>query len=276
MSKTATLRRISPGHIIYIPHGGGPLPLMGHKGHKGLVEFLKKVPGQLQPPEAVIVVSAHWEMDIPVITSGATPKLIYDYFGFPDEAYEIQYPAPGAPALARDVSDLLTSAGIKARTDEKRGFDHGLFIPLSLMLPRADIPCIQVSLCADLDPSAHLRMGRALAALGNRNIWLLGSGFSFHNMAAFASEEQAPDEMDEHNQAFQDWLKETCTAPGLSHGQRKERLTRWEFAPHARTCHPREEHLLPLFVCAGAAGYEMGQVLFDDRVMGRRALAFLW
>jgi len=274
MKKTAS--------IIYIPHGGGPLPVMGHEGHLKLVKFLRQIPEQLPLPEAVAVISAHWEMDIPVITSGDSPHLIYDYFGFPEAAYKLQYPAPGAKDFAEQALGLLSQAGIKARTDEKRGFDHGLFIPLSLMLPQADVPCCQISLCADLDPSTHLNIGEALAALATQNIWILGSGFSFHNMAAFAmgrqrhGEDDKIDEIDEKNQAFQDWLKETCTSGNLSPEQRKDRMVRWEFAPHARTCHPREDHLLPLMVCMGTAGYEKGEVLFDDTIMGRRALAFLW
>ncbi len=262
--------------IIYIPHGGGPLPLMGHQGHGNLVGFLKKTPALLPEPDAVLVVSAHWEMDIPVITSGENPHLIYDYSGFPDHAYEIRYPAPGAPDLAGHVLEMLSRSGIKARADKKRGFDHGLYVPLSLMRPRADIPCAQISLCADLDPLAHLKIGQALAGLRKQNIWILGSGFSFHNMAAFAMGPHEPDELDKQNRAFQDWIKETCAGQDLSPEQRKNRLIRWEFAPHARTCHPREEHLLPLMICSGAASYKRAEVLFDDTIMGRQALAFLW
>ncbi|MCG8685198.1 MAG: dioxygenase [Desulfobacterales bacterium] len=260
--------------IVYIPHGGGPLPLLGHSGHESLVKFLKNLGRQLPLPEAVIVISAHWEMDIPVITSGPNPHLIYDYFGFPDAAYEIQYPAPGAPDLAKQVLENLSLAGIKARTDEKRGFDHGVFVPLTLMLPTADIPCIQISLCADLCPSSHLKIGEALTEVAKKNIWILGSGFSFHNMSAFTMDKSVPDEIDEQNNQFQDWLMETCTGQKFLPEQRKERLIKWEFAPFARTCHPREEHLLPLLVCMAVAGYRPAKVLFDDTIMGRRALAF--
>jgi aromatic ring-opening dioxygenase catalytic subunit (LigB family) len=258
--------------ILYIPHGGGPLPLLGHEGHSHLVHFLSSI--SLAEPEAVVVISAHWERDIPVITSGRTPKLIYDYFGFPQEAYELTYPAKGHPDLAHEIVNIFSTAGIKARADENRGFDHGLFIPLSLLRPHADLPCIQISLTADLDPQAHLKMGEALAPLANRNLWILGSGFSFHNMAFFRT--PLPKQGDEENQAFQDWLLETCTDSVLLPEERRERLLRWEFAPHARFCHPREEHLLPLMVCAGMAGYTRAQSIFDSPVMGKRALAFSW
>lgn len=267
------------GTILYIPHGGGPLPLMGDPGHTRLNEFLTAIPRVLPRPEAVVVISAHWETDIPVVTAHEKPGLIYDYFGFPQETYEISYPAPGHPALARKTADLITGAGIKARTDARRGFDHGLFIPLALMLPRAEIPCIQISLCADLATLSHLNLGEALRPLMEENILILGSGFSFHNMGAFGrgshtgpvpNQTQDPDQK---NQAFQDWLDRTCTeaAPG-----QKDRLIHWENAPGAWHCHPREEHLLPLMVCAGAAGYRPAEKVFDDRIMDRRALAFLW
>ena len=121
---------INKGSILYIPHGGGPLPLMGDPGHKQLKNFLTAIIPQILPrPRALVVISAHWEMDIPVITAHDRPELIYDYFGFPREAYEISYPAPGEPALARKAADLLTGAGIKSRTDDRRGFDHGLVHP---------------------------------------------------------------------------------------------------------------------------------------------------
>lgn len=265
------------GTILYIPHGGGPLPLMGDPGHTRLNEFLTTIPNTLPALDGVIVISAHWEMDIPVITSHATPGLIYDYYGFPRETYEISYPAPGWPELALRAVDLLAEKKIKARTDTRRGFDHGLFIPLSLMLPQAATPCIQISLCADLSPLAHLELGQALAPLLEDNILLLGSGFSFHNMGAFgrgAPSAPGPDP-DRENQAFQDWLDRVCTDES-SPGERREKLIRWEMAPGARHCHPREEHLLPLMVCAGAAGCRPAEKVFDDRIMDRRALGLLW
>ena len=269
------------GTVLYIPHGGGPLPLMDDPGHARLNAFLTAVPQALPKPDAVVVISAHWEMDIPVVTAHERPGLIYDYYGFPRETYEISYPASGQPALAEKSVDLLTAAGIKARLDSGRGFDHGLFIPLARMLPKADIPCIQISLCADLDPLSHLNLGEALRPLTRENILILGSGFSFHNMGAFgrgasSTQSQGSDsdqDPDQDNQDFQDWLDQTCT--GEAAGQ-KDRLIRWETAPGARHCHPKEEHLLPLMVCAGAAGYRPAEKVFDDRIMDRRALAFLW
>ena len=223
--------------IIYIPHGGGPLPLLGHAGHNAMNAFLKKIGKTLPRPRAVVIVSAHWEMDIPVVTSHATPEIIYDYYGFPPKSYEIQYPAPGHPDLASKAVGLLTAAGIKARTDEKRGFDHGVYIPLSLMLPEANIPCIQISLCASLDAREHLQVGEALTPLLKEDIWLLGSGFSFHNMRKFdlgwepsAATNPAPDP-DRENQAFQEWLKQTCANEQTTPEQQRENLVYWGPGP---------------------------------------------
>ena len=262
--------------ILYIPHGGGPLPLMEHPGHTTLTKFLKTISTRIPKPEAIVVISAHWERDIPVITANPTPELIYDYFGFPQAAYEITYPAMGATDLAHTMQRLLSQARIKARTDDRRGFDHGLFVPLKQMYPDASIPCLQLSLTADLDPSAHLAAGNALSPLCHKNILVLGSGFSFHNMGAFADYDPEVDIEDPENHAFQQWLIQTCTAPDISPNQRRERLIHWEQTAHSRYCHPREEHLLPLHVCAGVAGYGQAETVFRDKIMGKEAVAFLW
>jgi len=259
--------------VLYIPHGGGPLPLLGDPGHADLVEFLARVPARLAPPAAILVVSAHWEEPLPTVTAAAAPPLIYDYYGFPPESYQIRYPAPGEPALATRVRDLLVRAGIDARLDPQRGFDHGLYVPLKIMYPAAEIPCVQLSLVRGLDPGLHLRIGRSLASLGDDGVLVLGSGFSFHNMRAFLASGQT--RADPDNDAFQDWLIAACTNDGLSEHEREARLANWAQAPGARYCHPREEHLLPLHVCYGAAGHA-GQVAFDGHVLGKRACAIAW
>ncbi|MDX1466120.1 MAG: class III extradiol ring-cleavage dioxygenase [Halomonas sp.] len=237
--------------VLFISHGGGPMPLLGDPGHREMVERLTEIAGQLRKPSAILVISAHWEAAVPTITSGANPPLIYDYSGFPPEAYAIEYPCPGEPALARQVHQALEQAGISARLDDRRGFDHGLFVPLKLMYPEADIPSIQLSLVNSLDAATHLAIGRALQALDVDDLLVIGSGFSFHNMGAFF----APDtpEIQARNEAFEDWLEETCASVEIEEAERAERLIHWERAPHARFCHPREEHLLPLHVCVGLA-----------------------
>lgn len=259
--------------VLYIPHGGGPMPLLGEPSHQRLVDFLRQIPASLPTPEAIVVISAHWEAEQPTVTGGERPDLLYDYSGFPPESYRIQYPAPGAPDLAGRLHALLAAAGLRPQGDARRGFDHGLFVPLMLMYPQAEIPCVQLSLLASLDPGAHLAMGKALAPLRRERVLIVGSGFSFHNMRAFfASPHGAPDQ---RNEAFQQWLIETCTARSLSPGEREQRLADWENAPHARYCHPREEHLLPLHVCYGMAQTQ-ARLVFDDQVLGKRACALLW
>ncbi|WP_207061197.1 class III extradiol ring-cleavage dioxygenase [Motiliproteus sp. SC1-56] len=237
--------------VLFIPHGGGPFPLLGDPGHEEMVRGLQEIAGQLRKPAAVLVISAHWEASAPTITAAASPSLIYDYSGFPPESYAIQYPCPGAPELASAVHQALQEAGISASLDRQRGLDHGVFVPLKLMYPAADIPCVQLSLVKGLDAATHLAMGQALRALDYDNLLVIGSGFSFHNMQAFF----APGDPDSerYNLAFEAWLEATCCDRGIKENERRARLEYWERAPHARFCHPRVEHLLPLHVCYGLA-----------------------
>jgi 4,5-DOPA dioxygenase extradiol len=259
--------------VLYFPHGGGPLPLLGDPGHKNMVKFLKEISPSLGRPTAILVISAHWEEKVPTITSGLHPPLYYDYYGFPEESYQITYPAPGEPALARDIFGLLKNSGFEPRLDDQRGFDHGLFVPLKIMYPEARIPCVQLSLVQGLDPATHIRLGKALAPLRSQNVLVLGSGFSFHNLRAFFS--SGPGAADLKNEAFQNWLIDTCTNGVLSAGEIEERLIAWDTAPFARYCHPREEHLLPLHVCSGL-GASPARVAFDGEVLGRRSVALAW
>ena len=258
--------------IVYFSHGGGPLPILGDPGHQAMVDFMHQLPARLRKPEAILVISAHWEESAATLLGAPTPPMFYDYYGFPAEAYEITYPAPGSPELATRIAGLLNQAHIPARIDPQRGFDHGLFIPLKLMYPQADIPSLQLSLLRGLNPAAHIALGQALRALAHENILVIGSGFSFHNMRAFSW--QSMNAPDPTNDAFQNWLIETC-AGSLSQSERERRLIEWATAPSARYCHPREEHLLPLHVCVGMAD-RPASVVFDDYIVGKRALAFLW
>jgi 4,5-DOPA dioxygenase extradiol len=268
---TDTDRSISP--VLYFPHGGGPLPLLGDKDHQNMVDFLRRMTPHLGEPSAILVISAHWEERQATITSGEFPKIIYDYYGFPEESYQITYPAPGDPALARRIYELLRKNGIEARMDGHRGFDHGLFVPLKIMYPAAHIPCVQLSLLEGLDPAAHIRLGKALSALRDHNVLILGSGFSFHNLRAFFSSNDG--QPDSKNESFQRWLIETCTDKTLSQKVREGKLVDWQSAPSARYCHPREEHLIPLHVCSGVTG-SPASVVFDGEVLGKRAIGLLW
>ncbi len=258
--------------VVYLSHGGGPLPLLGDESHTAMIAFMQHLPGKIRKPDSVITVSAHWEEDQASVLSNPSPPMLYDYFGFPDEAYAVNYPAPGNPELAERIVSELGKRGIPAIKEPDRGFDHGLFIPMILMYPKADIPVIQLSLIRGLDPSAHLALGKALQFLKGENILLIGSGFSFHNMQAFSW--KGGHGADEANDSFQNWLINTCTGD-LSEESRLNNLENWESAPAARYCHPREEHLLPLMVCQAYAGSRAG-LAFNDYILGKRSAAFIW
>jgi aromatic ring-opening dioxygenase catalytic subunit (LigB family) len=238
-----------------------------------MVNCLGAIAPRLRRPSAIVVVSAHWEEDVPTLTSGEHPGLIYDYFGFPEAAYQIRYPCPGDPALAVRMQALLHGAHGPARLDPRRGFDHGLFVPLKLLFPGADIPCVQLSLLNSLSPGEHLALGRQLRGLNQENLLVIGSGFTFHNLREFFR--SATSETQAMNEAFEAWLVETCSSASISEAERVQRLLHWEQAPYARYCHPREEHLLPLHVCYGLA-QECCAEAFELRILNRKTSMFLW
>jgi aromatic ring-opening dioxygenase catalytic subunit (LigB family) len=259
--------------ILYVSHGGGPMPLLGDPSHRDMVDRLRAFAAELPRPSAILVISAHWEAPVATVTGAAQPSLIYDYYGFPAEAYRIEYPCPGEPGLARQVRDALAGAGLPVRLNERRGLDHGVFVPLKLMYPEADIPCVQLSLVDSLDADTHLAMGQALRALDRERLLVIGSGFSFHNMRAFFGPDTA--DIRARNDAFHDWLEHTCSDPDLPEPERSRRLAHWSQAPHARFCHPREEHLLPLHVCYGLAGGPCDRSV-SATILGKRAAMVHW
>lgn len=255
---------------VYLPHGGGPWPFVDVGFPRDEVEalagYLRGLPGRLPArPRALLVVSAHWEEHVPTVMTAPRPPILYDYYGFPPASYQITWPAPGDPALAARVQALLGAAGIASATDARRGFDHGTFIPLKVAFPEADLPAIQLSLKAGLDPAEHMALGRALAPLRDEGVLILGSGMSFHNMRAFFSGEGPRASVE-----FDAWLGETIAA---APEDRDRRLLDWARAPSARAAHPREEHLLPLMVVAGAAGADRGRTAFTGSVFGQRISA---
>lgn len=258
---------------LFISHGGGPLPLLGDPQHSEMVICLKEIAVTIPRPDAIVVVSAHWEKQVPTITAGANPPLIYDYYGFPAESYQIQYPCAGEAVLAREIYDLFAAQGIDARLDESRGLDHGVFVPLKLMYPEANIPCIQVSLVNTLNPAQHIDIGFVLRNLHKQNVLLLGSGFSFHNLNAFFAPDTA--ESGRLNDAFENWLQDVCGGAQYSENQRRNTLIQWEMAPGARYCHPREEHLMPLHVCYGAAQMHYAKRV-GLRIMNKKTSMYIW
>jgi len=264
---------MSRARAVFLSHGGGPLPLLGDAGHREMVTVLQTLAASLDKPSAVLLISAHWEMPIATLTAAQQPSLLYDYYGFPEASYHIQYPATGDPGLASTVFDLLSKSGITAELDEQRGFDHGMFIPMKIMYPDADLPCVQLSLLSGLDPQAHIALGQALSGLTHPGLLLIGSGFSFHNLRAFFS--AGVGEIDQGNEVFDAWLVDTCTDKSLTEAERATRLREWEIAPYARYCHPREEHLLPLHVCYGYAGRACSEFI-QLRIMNKKASIFIW
>jgi aromatic ring-opening dioxygenase catalytic subunit (LigB family) len=245
----------------FISHGGGPWPYMSGEFRRNfdkLEQSLVDLRAELgNRPKAVLVISGHWEERGLAISSGAQPGMVYDYFGFPDYLYHIRYDAPGSPELAQRVQDLLGAAAIDARLDPTRGFDHGTFSIMKPLYPGEDIPIVQLSLDAGFDPAFHLAAGRALAPLRDEGVLIVGSGLSYHNLAAM----RGPDGR-EPSQRFDAWLQETLTQAVPE--ERTARLTRWEEAPFARAAHPREDHLLPLMVVVGAAEDERGAVSYHQ------------
>lgn len=258
---------------LFLSHGGGPLPLLGDNAHAEMVSCLKGIAETIVRPSAIITVSAHWEAGNATVTSGENPGLIYDYSGFPPESYRIEYPCPGNPPLASSITKQLEKAGINATSDDARGFDHGLFVPLKIMYPEADIPCVQLSLIKGLDPLAHIKLGCALQDLADPSLLLIGSGFSFHNMKAFF----APDSADSKsaNMSFERWLLGTCSDHSISEDERTKRLVDWEAAPSARYCHPREEHLLPLHVCYGFTASACSKS-YELQILNKESSMYLW
>ncbi len=259
--------------ILFLSHGGGPMPLLGDPGHQEMVACLQTIAGKIDKPAAILVVSAHWEQPLPTLTSAASPSLIYDYYGFPQESYSIRYPCPGQPVLAGQLHRILDKLAIQSRLDEQRGFDHGLFVPLKIMYPSADIPCVQLSLLNSLDAAEHVKLGQALQHLDFENLLIIGSGFSFHNMKAFFTPDTPATR--QMNEAFEQWLIETCSSTGLDENERVQRLIQWQQAPGARYCHPREEHLLPLHVCCGAAAAPCSDY-FELQILNKKSSMYLW
>lgn len=258
---------------VFLSHGGGPMPLLGDPGHKQLVTCLKSLPDKLITPKAIVVFSAHWEGEAVEITAHDTPELLYDYYGFPPEAYEIDYPIKGQSNLAKTIEQHLNRHAIHAQLNTSRGFDHGVFVPLKIMYPLGDIPCVQVSLLNNLEPQTHINIGKALQPLLQQDILFIGSGFSFHNLPAFF---QTPDPASKQaNQAFENWLTDTCSNTNISEQQRESQLVNWAKAPHAQYCHPREEHLLPLHICYGL-NQTPCQEHISVTVLNKLASTFIW
>jgi len=249
----------------FVSHGGGPWPWIVDQMPGDwtlLTESLRAMPVDIgRTPRAVLCVSAHWETDVFTVQIDPHPSMIYDYGGFPESTYSLQYPAPGSPEVAARVVELLGGAGIAVRTDAERGFDHGMYAPLYVSWPEADVPVLQLSILRSYDVDAHLAAGRALVPLRDEDVLILGSGFSFHNLSLFGPAGQEP------SRQFDEWLADTMLRSDPA--QRSARLRDWESAPSARIAHAAEDHLVPLFVAVGAAeGEQAVRVYHEDDFWG--------
>jgi len=254
---------------FFVPHGGGPCFFMddpraiwGRMEHF-LAGFIADLP---ERPRALLIVSGHWEEPRFTAHDGERPGLLYDYYGFPEHTYHLRWDAPGAPQVARRAAALLAGAGIAAGTEHERGRDHGVFVPMKVAVPLADIPTAQLSLHAGLDPAEHVAAGRALAPLRDEGVLIVGSGMSFHNLR------ERGDHVTSRADAFDAALTAAATDPDPV--RRADRLAAWSSLPYARFAHPREEHLIPLMAAAGAGGDDPAAHVFRDRVFGWTVSAF--
>ncbi len=258
---------------IYLAHGGGPCFFMDPPREEptrwvGMEAYLRGLPQTLpRRPDALLIISAHWEMKHPTVLAKPHPDLLFDYYGFPPHTYRLTYPAPAAVDLVPRVRQLLAAAGIESDEEYDRNYDHGIFIPMKVAFPEADIPILQLSLQTRLEPKFHMAVGKAIAALRAENVVIIGSGLSFHNLSALGDPR-----MDAPAAEFDRWLTRTlCEEPAEA---REAGLAEWLKAPAARLCHPREEHLLPLMVAVGAADGDPGHHAFSGTIWGKAVSAY--
>ncbi|KAJ3254881.1 hypothetical protein HK103_006777 [Boothiomyces macroporosus] len=256
---------------IFLPHGGGPMPLLGAPSHKELIAFLNgKAKDWIGKPKAIIVVTAHWETKNPIISGASKHELYYDYYNFPPEAYQVKYDAPGSPEIAKKVFELLSNAGFHPEIDTKRGWDHGVFIPLKMVVPEANIPIVQVSVLESQDAVELLNMGKALAPLLKEDVAIIGSGFSFHHFGAFRN---SPEAAADGNKAFETQLLQVAKLPPK---ERFDALSKWKEFKGAEHCHPvnATEHFSPLLVTAGAGESLEDHVKLD--ALGVETSGYVW
>jgi len=231
---------------LFISHGS---PMMAIEPSPAR-NFLAGLGAELERPEAILVISAHFDASALTVTGSATPPTIHDFGGFPDILYRQQYPAPGAPALAHDVAEMLVAAGHDVTINLDRGLDHGAWVPLMLLYPRADVPVLQLSIDSRKSADWHVRLGAVLAPLRDRNILIIGSGSMTHNLRAFFTEIPAIDARPpEYVSDFSDWIDTR-----LIEGDVAAVTALVELAPFGHRNHPTPDHILPLHVAMGAGG----------------------
>ena len=262
------LDRMQP--TFFINHGGGPCfflkPGPLRATWKPLEDYLGGFASALsEPPLALLVISAHWEEALPTVNVSPAPPLLFDYQGFPDYTYQLTWPAPASPQVPARVRKVLHEAGLKSAANDHRGYDHGVFIPLKVAFPDAQVPVVQLSMRRGLDPAAHLAIGRALKPLREQGVLIIGSGQTYHNMRGFGRAGT-----DLKAEAFDAWLRQAITLTDT----RDQSLIDWQQAPGARDAQPHEDHLLPLMVVAGAASGETAIVDFHGSALGKPISGF--
>lgn len=257
---------------LYIPHGGGPCFFMPdpHNMWGEMAHYLKNIDANLaQKPKAILVISAHWEAPNFSILANPAPELLFDYYNFPPATYQLTWPAKNDLDLVGRVLDLGGQAGIDMVKDAQRGYDHGVFVPLLLSYPKADIPVLQLSLKQGLNPAEHMAMGAALAPLRDEGVLLIGSGMSSHNMRSLVQDLWLNTPSNPSHD-FDQWLRDTVISDPET---RNLRLANWDQAVGGRASHPREEHLLPLMVIAGAAGNDAATIPYHQQSLGATNVA---
>jgi 4,5-DOPA dioxygenase extradiol len=226
---------------IFISHGS-PMHAL-HPGPAG--EAWKALGERLPRPKAILIASAHWETNLPMLTGSDKPETIHDFYNFPEPLYRLRYPASGAPAVAKRAQSLLKDAGFTAAIDGCRGLDHGAWSPLLYMYPDADIPVVQISVQPELGPRHHVALGTSLRKLSEEGVLIIGSGHMTHNLRDWARGQGAPAP---YAREFQAWVFDKLKARDV------DTLVDYRSrSPHGVRAHPTDEHFLPLFFALGAA-----------------------
>lgn len=252
---------------IFIPHGGGPLPLIDEENNKDLITFLRTYKNLT--PKAIIIFSAHYETNGIDVIYDNKDELVFDYNGFPKETYQYTYNPPKNISLGKEIFNTLQNKGYNV-TSSQRGFDHGVFVPLMLMFEKANIPVIQISLNKNLKSKYHIELGEALSFLKEKDVLIIGSGYSFHNLREFFTGNSE----DIKNDQFHDELIQILTKD-QNEEQRKNQLINWKNIPHSNYVHPRVEHFIPLLITYGI-NKEKGTIVLDKKLLNKRTIAVEW
>lgn len=260
--------------VLFISHGAGPLPVLNDPSHDGMNATMLEIKARLvERPDAIIVITAHWEGDGFGVYGHAQPGMLYDYRGFPPEAYQLRYPAPGSEKVTDLIINTLKEHKLPVWKELIRGYDHGVFVPLMLLYPEADIPVIPISLDQHLDPKQHIKLGEALGSLRKQNVLIIGSGLQFHNLPMmFGGDAEA---LAKASTEFTGWLDDTLADGDMREADRATKLNAWADAPSGKAAHPREEHLIPVHACYGATKTPVTDIFkFDLNSVPARC--YLW